>query len=169
VDANGRALGPCLIWMDRRAEAETAGISEDRLREKTGVTLDASHMAAKIRWLKRELPAARIAARFHQPVSYLVARMTGENLFDHGLASTTMLYALKARDFDPELLDAFEIQSGELPAIAEAADPAGQLTAEGAALCGLPAGITVAVGGPATTSLRPWAPDWSSLGRLFPC
>ncbi len=132
--------------MDRRAEAETAVVAEDRLREKTGVTLDASHMAAKIRWLKRALPAARNAARFHQPVSYLVARLTGENLFDHGLASTTMLYSLAARAFDPELLDAFEIASGELPAIAEAAAPAGQLTADGAALCGLPAGVAVAVG-----------------------
>ncbi len=146
MDTNGRALGPCLIWMDRRAGAETPVIAEDRLREKTGVTLDASHMAAKIRWLKRELPEVRNAARFHQPVSYLVARLTGENLFDHGLASTTMLYALEARAFDPELLDAFEIELGELPAIAEAADLAGRLTPEGAALCGLPAGIAVAVG-----------------------
>ena len=146
MDTNGRALGPCLIWMDRRAGAETPVIAEGRLREKTGVTLDASHMAAKIRWLKRELPEVRNAARFHKPVSYLVARLTGENLFDHGLASTTMLYALEARAFDPELLDAFEIEIGELPAIAEAADLAGRLTPEGAALCGLPAGIAVAVG-----------------------
>jgi xylulokinase len=132
--------------MDRRAEAEIAVIDEERLREKTGITLDACHMAAKIRWLKRELPAARNAARFHQPVSYLVARLTGESLFDHGLASTTMLYALDTRAFDPELLEAFEIEPGELPAIAEAAAPAGRLTPDGAALCGLPAGIAVAVG-----------------------
>jgi xylulokinase len=146
VDAGGQALGPCLIWMDRRAEAETAVIAAHRLREKTGVTLDASHMAAKIRWLKRELPAARNAARFHQPVSYLVARLTGENLFDHGLASTTMLYGLAARAFDPELLDAFGVESNELPAISEAAALAGRLTPEGAALCGLPPGMAVAVG-----------------------
>ena len=132
--------------MDRRAQAETTVVAADRLRGKTGVTLDASHMAAKIRWLKRELPAARNATRFHQPVSYLVARLTGEHLFDHGLASTTMLYSLKARAFDPELLDAFEIELSELPAIAEAAELAGRLTPDGAALCGLPEGIAVAVG-----------------------
>ena len=121
-------------------------VAEDRLRGKTGITLDASHMAAKIRWLKRELPAARIASRFHQPVSYLVARLTGENLFDHGLASTTMLYSLEARAFDPELLHAFEIELAELPAIAEASELAGRLTPDGAALCGLPEGLAVAVG-----------------------
>ena len=146
VDADGRALGPCLIWMDRRAAAETAAIDEDWLRGKTGLTCDAGHMAAKIRWLKHKLPAARYAARFHQPVSYLVSRLTGENMFDHGLASTTMLYSLAARAFDPELLDAFEIESGELPAIAEAGDLAGRLTPDGAALCGLREGIAVAVG-----------------------
>ncbi|MHA1600729.1 MAG: xylulokinase [Alphaproteobacteria bacterium] len=144
--SDGRALAPCLIWMDRRAEAETSAIAADRLRERTGITRDASHMAAKIRWIKRQLPAARNATRFHQPVSYLVARLTGENLFDHGLASTTMLYSLEDRAFDPELLDAFEIELGELPAIADAADLAGRLTPDGATLCGLPDGIAVAVG-----------------------
>ena len=132
--------------MDRRAAAETAAIDEDWLRGKTGLTCDAGHMAAKIRWLKHKLPAARYAARFHQPVSYLVSRLTGENMFDHGLASTTMLYSLAARAFDPELLDAFEIESGDLPAIAEAGDLAGRLMPDGAALCGLCEGIAVAVG-----------------------
>jgi xylulokinase len=142
VDGDGRALAPCLIWMDRRAEAEAAVVDEDDLRERTGVTRDGTHMAAKIRWLKREVEAAR----FHQPVSYLVARLTGAQVFDHGLASTTMLYALDARAFDPDLLAAFEIEAGELPAIAEASDTAGRLTAEGAAIAGLPEGTAVAVG-----------------------
>ncbi len=146
VDVGGRALGPCILWMDRRAASATAVIAADELRRLTGVTLDATHMAAKIRWLKRESDAARGAARFHQPVSYLVARLTGEHVFDHGLASTTMLYSPEGRRFLPALLEAFEIDAAELPAIAEAADRAGRLTREGAALSGLPAGTPVAVG-----------------------
>ena len=146
VDADGRALGPCLIWMDRRAEAEAQVVDADDLRRRGGVTRDASHMAAKIRWLKRNLASAQAPACFHQPVSYLVARLTGARVFDHGLASTTMLYSLARRDFDPELLDAFGIAAAELPSIAEASDCAGPLSAEGAALAGLPAGIPVAVG-----------------------
>jgi xylulokinase len=143
VDADGRALGPCIIWMDRRAEAEAEAVDAAALRQITGVTRDATHMAAKIRWLKQEAPGAR---RFHQPVSYLVARLTGAQVFDHGLASTTMLYALETRGYDPELLAAFGIDEDELPAIAEADAPAGRLTPEGAALSGLPAGTVVAVG-----------------------
>ncbi|MEX2648366.1 MAG: FGGY family carbohydrate kinase, partial [Alphaproteobacteria bacterium] len=146
TDAAGRALGPAIIWMDRRAEAEVRDVSAALVRERAGVVLDATHMAAKIRWLRRNDPAARGAARFHQPVSYMVARLTGEHVFDHGLASTTMLYGLAARDWDDDLLAAFDIDPRVLPTIAEAHAAAGTLHAEGAALTGLPEGTLVAVG-----------------------
>ncbi len=143
---DGKALGPCLIWMDRRATAEAEMFDADGLRALTGLTRDASHMAAKIRWLKRHSPAGREAAMFHQPVSYLVSRLTGEAVYDHGLASTTMLYALESRDYSPALLRAFDIDRATLPAIADADALAGRLSAAGARLCGLPAGLAVAVG-----------------------
>ncbi len=146
VDAGRRALGPCLIWMDRRAEAEAEVIEEGRLRRLTGVTRDASHMAAKIRWLKRHLDSEETPVLFHQPVSYMVARLTGQAVFDRGLASTSMLYGLAEEDWHPELLSAFEIDPTELPRIAAASERAGGLTAEGAELTGLPEGVPVAVG-----------------------
>jgi xylulokinase len=146
VDAAGHALGPCLIWMDRRAETEAQAVDTAVLRRLTGVTRDATHMAAKIAWLKRNPPEGGPAARYHQPVSYLVARLTGAQVFDRGLASTTMLYGLARRGYEPALLDAFGIAARELPEIAEAGACAGALTAEGAALTGLPEGIPVAVG-----------------------
>jgi xylulokinase len=146
VDRHGQALGPCLIWMDRRAEAETRGISPERIRAATGLVLDATHMAAKVRWLKRHLAARDRIGRFHQPVSFLVGRLTGEHVFDHGLASTTMVYDLARRDFDRGLLELFELTADELPAIAEASDRAGALHSEGAFLSGLPEGLPVAVG-----------------------
>jgi xylulokinase len=146
VDAVGRALTPCLIWMDRRAQAETADVPAALVRRRAGLVADAGHMAAKIRWLKRNDVRAAPAARFHQPVSYLVQRLTGVAVIDHALASTTMLYALDRRGFDPALLDLFEIDVAELPELAEAADCAGSLSAEGSALTGLPSGLPVAVG-----------------------
>ena len=53
VASDGSALGPALIWMDRRAVAETAEVDPDLVLERAGVVLDATHMAAKIRWLRR--------------------------------------------------------------------------------------------------------------------
>jgi xylulokinase len=146
VDGDGRALAPCLIWMDRRAQAEIANVPAAMVRARAGVNLDASHMAAKIRWLKRHDAGAAKAARFHQPVSYLVQRLTGRAAMDHGLASTSMVYGIARRGFDSALLDCFDIGVDELPALAEAADRAGPLSAAGAEMTGLPQGIPVAVG-----------------------
>ncbi len=105
VDADGRALTPCLSgWIAaprRRSRMSPAAL----VRTRAGVVLDAGHMAAKIRWLKRHDPRAAAAARFHQPVSYLVERLTGAAVMDHALASTTMAYALDRRGFDSALLD----------------------------------------------------------------
>ena len=145
VERAGAALGPCLIWMDRRAVDEIAHIPADLVRRRTGIMLDAGHMAAKIRWLKRHRPGGR-GVRFHQPVSYMVERLTGANVIDRALASTTMVCALETPAYDAELLALFDIEADELPAIADAAACAGLLHAAGAALTGLPQGIPVAVG-----------------------
>ena len=146
VDRRGEALGPCLIWMDRRASAETEGLPAETVLARGGVVLDASHMAAKIRWLKRHHAEAGAIACFHQPTSYVVARLTGRAVLDHAVASTSMLYGLWERQLDPELCGLFGIAPDELPEIDASEALAGSLSAAGAALTGLPAGIPVAVG-----------------------
>ncbi len=145
VGADGRPLHPCLLWMDRRATHEAGRAPADLVRQRTGIVRDAGHMAAKAAWLKRHRLAGR-PARFHQPVSYLVERLTGEFVIDHALASTSMVARLDAPRYDPELRAAFGLNAAELPAIAAAGDRAGRLTTAGAALAGLPAGLPVAVG-----------------------
>ncbi len=143
VDAGGAPLHPALIWQDRRAVTDAARVDARRLFALTGQVADAGHMAPKLRWLRRVRPGA---ARFHQPVSYLVERLTGAAVIDPALASTTMLLELAAARWSVELLDAFEVGAGELPALRPACAVAGGLTAEGARLTGLPAGVRVAVG-----------------------
>jgi len=149
VDPDGRAVSNCLIWMDRRADRELKainGIDAKKLRRITGITMDAGHMAAKIRWFLNNLPGNRTDLCFHQPVSYMVSRLTGAHVFDHALASTSMLYSLEKGDYATGLLKAFGLDRRQLPVIRDAWDPAGEISAEGAALSGLPQGIPVAVG-----------------------
>jgi len=127
VDANTEPLHPALIWQDRRATAYVTDVD----LETTGQVADASHMAPKIAWLRAH---GIRAARWHQPVSYLVARLTGAHMLDPSHASTTMLYDLRAGSWlDPT----------ELPAIAPATSIAGLLRAP---LAGIAAGTPVAVG-----------------------
>jgi xylulokinase len=143
VDAQGRPLHPALIWQDRRAVAEAARADARLVFALTGQVADASHMAPKLAWLRRACPAA---VRFHQPVTYLVDRLTGVAAIDPALASTTMLLELATSRWAPALLELFEVTPAELPGVLPACEVAGALTAEGARLTGLPAGTRVAVG-----------------------
>lgn len=143
---DGLPLHRCLIWMDRRAQAEVAGIDAALVGETCGAVLDASHPAAKMAWLKANRPETRDARCFHVPVSYLVSRLTGRNVVDHATASLSMLYGLHSRGYEQRLLDLFGVAREQLPAIAEADAISGPLTRQGEMLTGLPAGIPVAVG-----------------------
>ena len=143
IDEAGAPLHPCIIWMDRRAGREIEGIDARTIRERAGLVRDASHPAAKIAWLKAQGIRAH---KYHAPVSYLVSRLTGANVIDHATASTSMVYALKTRDYDAALLDLFGIAREELPEIGEADEAAGGLSAGGSRLTGLPKGIPVSIG-----------------------
>jgi xylulokinase len=140
VDASCEPLHAALIWHDKRAV--------DCVRATpflvTGQVADPSHLAPKAAWLAT---AANVrAARFHQPTSYLVARLTGAHVLDPAHASTTLLYDLAAGVWSPALVADYALAIAQLPAIAPAASIAGALHAAGARATGLRAGTPVAVG-----------------------
>lgn len=143
VDAAGAPVCPALIWQDRRAVAEAGLALAHEVFAITGQVADPSHLAPKIAWLRAHAPAA---ARFHLPVSYLVARLTGAHVIDPALASTTMLFELATGRWSAALLAAYGVHAPELPELRDACAVAGGLTAEGARLTGLRAGTPVAVG-----------------------
>ena len=74
VDAAGAAIGPCLVWLDRRAAGDLPASIRRGFAALTGQVADGGHLAAKIRWLERHRPGA---ARYHLPVSYVVERLAG--------------------------------------------------------------------------------------------
>jgi xylulokinase len=143
---DGSALGPALIWMDRRGEADIRHVDADLVHSRCGLVRDATHMGGKIAWLGKHFARRADVAIWHQPVSFVVAALTGRAVMARSLASTTMLYDLTRRDWDAELVAAFGTSIGKLPALAEEAEIAGELTTAGADLTGLPAGLPVAVG-----------------------
>lgn len=143
VDADNEPLGPAIIWMDRRGDGAIGGVDAALIAERCGLVRDATHMGAKIAWFAQQ---GMRPAVWHQPVSFLVAALTGVRVMSRSLASTTMLYDLRNRDWDDTLGAGFGASRAELPGLAEETDIAGALTAAGAALTGLPAGTPVAVG-----------------------
>lgn len=146
VTSGGEPVGNCLIWMDRRASNAMPAIDRETLHRMTGVVADPSHLAAKARWINANSPDSDSIGLFHQPVSYIVERLTGTRVIDHALASTSMVYGLRSRNYEQSLLDAFDLDVGALPPIAEADQLAGRLNRCGSELTGLPEGIAVAVG-----------------------
>ncbi len=144
--ADGAALGPALIWMDRRGEPDIAHIDPGLVHARCGLVRDATHMGGKIAWLSRHFTRRSEVATWHQPVTFVTAALTGRRVIARSLASTTMLYSLASHDWDAELAAAFGATLEQLSELAGAGDLAGPLTPAGAELTGLPAGIPVAVG-----------------------
>jgi xylulokinase len=136
VDARGNPVSQCLIWQDKRAHAY---VRADRF-DLTGQVADPSHMAPKIAWL---IANGMRGARYHQPTSYLVERMTGAAVLDPAHASTTLLYDLARGVWSADLLTAYGIDESVLPMVRAATAVAGNLVSD---LAGIRAGTSVAVG-----------------------
>jgi len=110
--------------MDRRADAGLAALRErvrpEDFRRRTWRQSRRQPHGAEDALAARSRAQAGAAARFHQPVSYLVERLTGDAVMDHGLASTTLVYDLNAADFADDLLGLFGLERRLLPRLARA-------------------------------------------------
>jgi xylulokinase len=150
VDRRGSALRDAIIWLDRRATAETARlgdrIDDERLFELSGLNLDATHTAPKMMWLAaREPQVYRDAELLTSVGGYAVTWMTGRRLQDHANASSTLLYDVRARAWSDELIDAAGLDLDKLPELGAAHDPAGTLLPAVAEELGLSTACTVLV------------------------
>lgn len=114
IDRYGKPLYSAIIWMDRRAVAECdeAGAHSDpaRLFRISGLNLDASHVAPKIRWLARQKPEIYAQTMtFLLPGSYAAYYLTGQTGVDYSNASSTLLMDVKERVWSEELCRIFDI------------------------------------------------------------
>lgn len=151
IDAAGTALCPAIIWMDRRAaaqcEAVRSAVDTARVFGMTGLNLDASHVAPKIRWLAEQRPAVYAqAAYFLLPGSYLAYYLTGELAVDYSNASSTLLMDLHSRAWSPELCAMWQIDPARLAPVSSAAAPLTTLRPQAAAMLGLSSHTRVVVG-----------------------
>jgi len=151
VDADLRPLRDAIIWLDRRATAESTTLLEEvgerALFELTGLNCDASHTAPKMMWLRDHEPELYAEARSLPAVGgYLVGWLTGEVVLDHANASSTLLYEVGAGAWSERLAQAAGIEMDLLPEIQDSTAVAGGLTAAAAEQLGLTTGCEVVVG-----------------------
>ena len=151
IDAAGRPLHPAIIWMDRRAGAQCQrvrqSLDEEQIFQLTGLNLDPSHVAPKIRWLADQQPAVyKRAAHFLLPGSYVGYALTGELGVDYSNASSTLLMDVNTKTWSAIMGNAFDIDLNKLAPIGAATTTLGKLRPNMAEKLGLGPETVVMVG-----------------------
>ena len=124
----GVPLAPAIVWQDRRTapmcEALREAGADALVIRKTGLVLDPYFSATKIAWLLDATPGLRERAErgeiaFGTVDSWLLWNLTGRRVHatDHTNASRTLLFDLRALDWDDELLALFRVPRAVLPEI----------------------------------------------------
>ena len=154
VDGAGEPLHPCLIWMDRRAQAQVdhvrRSVDLDRLYDITCNGVDSYYGYTKMLWLRDERPDVwRRTHQFLPPNSYVNAQLTGEVAVDHSSAGNIGgVYDMKARRWSAEALGLLGIASSMMPErLVESSAVVGRLSARYAGLLGLREGTPCVAGG----------------------
>ena len=154
VDENMRPLHPCLIWMDRRATAETAWVEQQvdlvRLKAITGNGVDSYYGFTKMLWLREHRPEVWAATRFFVPPNaYLIHRFTGELAVDHSSAGNIGgVYDMAARGWSAEAMAMLGIPLSMMPTrLVDSSAVVGGLLPDIATRLGLAADTPVIAGG----------------------
>ncbi|MGF1723506.1 FGGY-family carbohydrate kinase [Photobacterium nomapromontoriensis] len=154
VDEECRALYPCLIWMDRRAEDEVEWIKThvdlDRLKAITGNGVDSYYGYTKILWVKNHQPEVWAKTRyFLPPNAYVQYWLTGNLAVDHSSAGNIGgVYDIKNRCWSVEALNMLGIPVSMMPEHLVPSDHiVGYIDSEMALDLGLPSGVPIVAGG----------------------
>ena len=126
--ATGKPVCNAIVWQDRRTSEFCDSLKAkgwtERIREKTGLLVDAYFSGTKIRWILENVPGARERAekgelRFGTVDCWLVWNLTGGRVHvtDVSNASRTMLFNIHTLKWDSELLELLGIPASMMPEV----------------------------------------------------
>lgn len=139
--ATGLPVNPAIVWQCRRTaplcdELTRSGAAE-MIARKTGLVVDPYFSATKLKWILDRVPEGRVRARdgellFGTVDTWLTWKLTNgaEHVTDVSNASRTMLMNLETGDWDPDLLDLFDVPRAMLPRIVPSSGVAGTAAGE---------------------------------------
>ncbi len=131
--ASGEPAHKAIVWQDRRTAGRCRELKDNRIDEadlqrRTGLLLDPYFSATKLQWLLNEVPGLRERAERGELAagtvdSFLLWKLTGGrgHYTDASNASRTMLFNLESGDWDPDLLELFEVPRQILPEVLDSA------------------------------------------------
>ena len=134
----GEPIHNAIVWQDRRTASRCAQIGsekgEDEVRNRTGLVLDPYFSGTKIAWILDQVEGARErAARgelaFGTVDTWLIWHLTGGTVHatDATNASRTALYNIHTHEWDPVLLDLFDVPAEVLPEVRDSAGSFGSV------------------------------------------
>jgi glycerol kinase len=146
----GKPVHPAIVWQDRRTAEDCNQLKkkgfESLFRDKTGLVLDPYFSGTKISWLLKNIPGLRRKAEtgnilFGTMDSWLLWKLTGgkTHATDFTNASRTLLFNIKTRKWDPELLKVLNIPQSILPEVRAS----GALFGQTKKTTSLPSGIPI--------------------------
>lgn len=122
----GKPVYNAIVWQCRRTapicdELKEKGLTE-KIREKTGLVIDAYFSGTKVKWILDNVEGAREKAEkgellFGNVDTWLIWNMTGGKVHvtDYSNASRTMLFNIHTLDWDDEILAELNIPRAMLP------------------------------------------------------
>ncbi|HSK55556.1 MAG TPA: FGGY family carbohydrate kinase, partial [Jiangellales bacterium] len=120
LDGAGEPVTPVITWADGRAAEQADRLRADPLgpvlHRRTGTPVHPMSPLVKLPWLLQHDPDAVAGVRCWAGVKeYVLSRLTGDLVVDHGIASATGLFSLADRTWDGEALAYAGVRADQLP------------------------------------------------------
>lgn len=139
--ATGKPVYNAIVWQCRRTAEYCDTLKskgfDKKIREKTGLVVDAYFSGTKVRWILENVPGARAKAEkgellFGTIDSWLVWNLTkGKvHITDYSNASRTMLYNIHKLEWDEEILKELNIPKSMLPEVKPSSHVYGNTSAD---------------------------------------
>jgi gluconokinase len=144
-----RALTPLITWADMRAADQANALREHHheLHARTGTPLHPMAPLAKLVWMREHEPEICERARRWVGIKELVvARLMGEWVVDHSIASGTGLFDLERLDWDAEALALAGVTPRQLSRLVPTTEILPGLAPAAGDEVGLPRGVPVVIG-----------------------
>jgi glycerol kinase len=137
----GRPVHNALVWQDRRTtdrveELQEAGMA-DEIRDTTGLEVDAYFSATKTEWILDNAEPLKLQSSRSRDLrdrardgellmgtidTWVIWNLTGNHITDVSNASRTMLYDIEGMNWDPDLLEEFDVPEAMLPEVRPSSD-----------------------------------------------
>lgn len=119
VDKLGKALTACITWADNRSAGCALRLKDElnghELYLRTGTPIHPMSPITKLMWLREEQPDVfQQTYKFISIKEYIFARLFGEYVIDHSIASSTGMLNLENLEWDKEALEIAHITADQL-------------------------------------------------------